>query len=159
MKQILMWGLAFVVGIAVGAGGIVKGFPSLLSKKPAPIVVADPYNPSKAVPVSFTGLESNLAGGSHYINFSLTFSVMPAALATQGGNAGAGGGGTGGTGNSDLNARIQNALLSLARSTSYHQLNAPGGVSTFKSEVSLVLQSIFGPNTVGHIYFPSFLTQ
>lgn len=159
MKQFVMWGLAFVVGVAVGAGGIIKGFPALLSKRPAPIVVAAPYNPAKAVPVSFSSLQSNLAGGGHYINFSITFSVMPAALSTLGGKPSAGGSGTSGTGNPDLDARIQNALLNLARSTSYATLNAPGGMSTFKSEASLVLQSIFGPDTIGHIYFPTFLTQ
>jgi flagellar basal body-associated protein FliL len=159
IQRIGMFLVIFVVGVLVGAGGIVEGFPALLSHKPAPIVEAVPYNPLKAVPVSYTGIESDLDGGQHYVDFSLTFSVMPQALTTQGGAAQSSSSGTSGTGNALLDAKVENDLLNLARSTTYQQLSSPGGVDTFKAQVSVVLQSIFGPDTIGDVYFPSFLIQ
>ena len=159
IKRMGMFVLMFVVGLLVGAGGIVEGFPALLSHKPAPIVEAAPFNRLTAVPVTYTGLPSTLSGGQHYLSYSLTFSVMPEALAAQGATAPASGSGTSGTGDPELDAKVENGLVSLARSTSYQQLTSAGGEDTFKAEVSLVLQSIFGPGTVGDIYFPSFMTQ
>ncbi len=159
IKRIGMFVLIFLAGVVIGAGGIVKGFPALLSHKPAPIVEALAFNALKAVPVSYTGLESDLAGGKNYLSYSLTFSIMRQALTAQGGTPSSGSSTTSGTGNPVLDAKVENALLNLARSTSYQELSASGGEETFKAQVSLVLQSIFGPGTIGDVYFPTFLTQ
>lgn len=161
MKRIMMLVLIFIGGLVVGAGGIVEGFPALLSHQPAPIVEAEPFSSTKAVPVSYTGLQANLNGGGHYLSYSLTFSVMPQALTALGGvaSSGSGSSSSSGTGNTSLDAKIENDLISLAHSTSYAQLTAPGGEATFKAQVSVVLQSIFGPGTIGPIYFPSFMYQ
>ena len=91
MKRIALLVLTFVVGLMAGAGGIVEGFPALLSHKPAPIVESVPFNPLDAVPLSYTNLQSNLGGGGqHYISFGVTFSIMPQALAAQTGSAASG---------------------------------------------------------------------
>ncbi|MCY0865282.1 MAG: flagellar basal body-associated FliL family protein [Sulfobacillus sp.] len=160
MKKVLVYLIVFILGVAGGAAGIIFLDPSLLSHQPAPVVEALPYNPSQAVSVTETGIESNLSGNVHYVNFDVEFQVMPQALTGAGGTAsGSGSSGSGGTGSPVLDARIRNALIALARSTTYQQLTSSGGMTVFKAEVSTVLQSIFGPGTIGNIYFPSFLTQ
>lgn len=158
VKRILGFFLVFVIGVAVGAVGLIKGDPSLLSKRPAPVVESLPVNPLTAISVTEANIESNLAGSSHYVRFDVEFLVAPQALKAQGGNS-QGGGSSGGTGSAALDARIRNALIDLARATTYSELTNSGGLSTFRLRVSEVLQSIFGPGTVAHIYFPTLVTQ
>jgi flagellar FliL protein len=148
----------FIIGLALGAGGIIKFEPSLLSKTPAPVVVSAPFNAKTAVSVTETGIQSNLAQTSHYINFDLEFQVSGPALTTAGGSAAAAAGGTG-TGSTSLDAEIRNKLIALARSTPYSEFTSSGGLTVFKSQVSDILQSIFGPGTVQNIYFSNLLTQ
>ncbi len=158
MRNIIIYLVILIIGVGVGAGGIIYLEPSLLSKTPAPVVESIPYNAAKAVPITETNIESNLANSSHYIRFDLQFSVAPPALISAGGSATAAAGGTG-TGSAALDAKIRNAMINLARSTTYGQLTTSGGVSTFKLLVKEVLQSIFGPGTIGPIYFPNLITQ
>lgn len=120
-----------------------------------PPPISQTFSAKAAAPIAFTSVQSNLAASGHYINFSVTFSVMKANLVARGGLAGS----SSGTGNADLDAQIQNALLNLARSTSYQELTQTGGESVFKQGVSVALQSIFGPGSIGNIYFPTFLLQ
>ncbi|MBX5467174.1 MAG: flagellar basal body-associated FliL family protein [Firmicutes bacterium] len=159
MKKLLLPLLALIIGIGIGVAGSKFLLPGHgLKPGTTPTATAPAFNPKQAVAIQFDSVQSNLADSGHYINFSLSFSVMPTVLTAQGGVASAAAG-SGGTGNAALDARIRNALLNLARSTSYQQLLSSGGVSTFKREVSLVLQSIFGPGTVHDIYFSQFLVQ
>jgi len=85
-------------------------------------------------------------------NFSLSSGSDRSGGSAQGASGG-------GTGSPALDARIRNALINLARSTSYSQLNSSGGTATFRLQVDEVLQSVFGPGTIGRVYFPSLLTQ
>lgn len=158
MRNVIIYFVILIVGIGVGAGGIIYLEPSLLSKTPAPVVESIPYNAAKAVPITETNIESNLSNPSHYIRFDLQFSVAPEALTSAGGSATAAAGGTG-TGSAALDAKIRNAMINLARSSAYSQLIASGGISTFKLQVKEVLESIFGPGTVGHVYFSNLITQ
>lgn len=158
MKKILAYVLVLVLGLAIGAGGIIFFEPSLLSKAPAPVVESLPFNPKTAVSVTESDIESNLSVPNHYISFELEFSVAPQALQAQGGSATAASGGTG-TGSANLDAKIRNAMINLARSTSYGQLTSSGGLATFKAEIKEILEGIFGPGTIGQVYFPSLMTQ
>ncbi len=158
MRKVMIYLLVWIVGIAMGAGGIIYLEPSMLSKAPAPVVESLPYNPQTAVPITESDIESNLSNVNHYINFTLEFSVAPQALTTAGGSATAAAGGTG-TGSTTLDAKIRNAMINLARSSSYGQLTSTGGLSTFKEQVTEVLEAIFGPGTIGQVYFPSLMTQ
>ncbi|AUW94961.1 MAG: flagellar basal body protein FliL [Sulfobacillus thermosulfidooxidans] len=158
MKKFLVFVLVFLLGAGAGAAGLIFGDPSLLSHAPKPVVEALPYNPLTAVSVTESGIESNLGSSGHYVSFNVEFDVALAALTSQGGSkAGAEGGS--GTGSPVLDARIRNDLINLARSTPYHEFTASGGLSTFKTQVRTVLESIFGPNTIGPIYFSSLMTQ
>lgn len=157
IKRILLYGLILIIGAIGGASGIVFGAPSLLSHAPRPVVESAPFNSAKAISITESGIQSNLSGSNHYVRFDVEFLVSPPALIAQGGSAqGASGGGTG---SPALDARIRNALINLARSTSYSQLNSSGGTATFRLQVDEVLQSVFGPGTIGRVYFPSLLTQ
>lgn len=158
MRNVIIYLVILIIGVGVGAGGIIYLEPSMLSKTPAPVVEAIPYNAAKAVQITETNIESNLSNPSHYIRFDLQFAVAPQALKSAGGNATAAAGGTG-TGSPGLDAKIRNAMINLARSSSYSQLTASGGISTFKLQVKEVLESIFGPGTVGQVYFPNLITQ
>ncbi len=158
MRNIIIYLVILIIGVGTGTGEIIYLYPSLLSKAPAPVVESIPYNAAKAVPITETNIESNLSNPSHYIRFDLQFSVEPQALTSAGGNATAAAGGTG-TGSSRLDAKIRNALINLARSSSYSQITTSGGVSTFKLQVKEVLESIFGPGTIGQVYFPNLITQ
>ncbi|MCY0881902.1 MAG: flagellar basal body-associated FliL family protein [Firmicutes bacterium] len=161
MKKIVGYILAFVLGLAGGAAGLIFGDPSLLSHTPAPVIQAVPYNSQKAVPIAESNVESNLSSSGHYVRFDLEFSVMPQALTAAGvpASSSSSGSGSGTTLPAALNAKVLNALTNLARSTSYQQLESSGGVATFKAETTEVLESIFGPNSVGNVYFSTFLTQ
>ncbi|PSR23367.1 MAG: flagellar basal body protein FliL [Sulfobacillus acidophilus] len=158
MKKMLLFAVIFIVGLAVGAGGIIFLEPSMLSHTPAPVVLSAPFNPKTAVSVTESGIESNLAQTDHYISFDLEFQVSPAALTSAGGSASGAAGGSG-TGSATLDAQIRNELIALARSTSYAALTSSGGLTVFKAEVSEILQSIFGPGQVQNIYFSDLLTQ
>jgi flagellar basal body-associated protein FliL len=158
LKKILVYLVTFIVGLAAGAAGIVFLEPSLLSHTPPPIVEAVPFNPKTAVSVTESDIQSNLAGIGHYVSFDLEFQVMPQALTAAGGSV-AGAAGGSGTGSPVLDAKIRNQLIALARSTTYGELTSSGGLTVFKDEVSEILQSIFGPDTVGNIYFSDLLTQ
>ena len=127
MKKILLYVLVLVLGLAIGAGGIIYLEPSLLSKTPAPVVESLPFNQKTAVSVTEAEIESNLSFPNHYISFEIEFSVTPQALMAQGGIATAASGGTG-TGSANLDAKIRNAMINLARSTSYAQLTSSGGL-------------------------------
>ncbi len=159
MKKILLFLMIFVVGLAVGAGGIIKLEPSLLSHSPAPVVEAAPFNSKTAVSVTETGIQSNLAQAQHYISFDLEFEVTPAALTAAGGSVTAAAGGAGGTGSPKLDADIRNQLIALARSTSYAEFTNSGGLTVFRDQVSTILESIFGPGTIRDVYFSNLLTQ
>lgn len=151
--------IALIVGVVIGAGGVMFGLPGHTAKSQSNSAAdLQAYNPKQAVTLQFNTINSNLADSGHYINFSVSFSVMPAVLQAQGGVV-ASGAGSGGTGSPVLDAKIRNALLDLSRSTTYGQLTSSGGVSTFKREVSVVLQSIFGAGTVHDVYFSQFLIQ
>lgn len=158
MKRILMLVGIFIVGLAIGAGGIIKFEPSLLSKTPPPVVEAAPFNAKTAVSITESGIESNLAQTTHYISFDLEFQVAGPALTAAGGSASAAAG-SGGTGSAPLDAEIRNQLIALARSTPYAEFSNSGGLTVFKDQVSEVLQSIFGPGTVQNVYFSNLLTQ
>ena len=158
MKRILIFVAIFVVGLAIGAGGIIKFEPSMLSHAPPPVVESAPFNPKTAVSVSETGIQSNLAQTNHYINFDLEFEVSGSALTSAGGSATAATGGSG-TGSAQLDAQIRNQLIALARSTPYSEFTTSGGLTVFKDQVSEILQSIFGPGTVQNVYFSNLLTQ
>ena len=159
MKKILLFVIIFVVGLGAGAGGIITLEPSMLSKTPAPVIQSVPFDAKTAVSVSETSIQSNLAGNNHYVSFDLEFSVMPAALTSAGGSATAGSSGGSGTGSAQLDAEIRNQLIALARSTPYSLFSTSGGLTVFKAEVSEVLQSIFGPGSIGNVYFSNLLTQ
>ena len=158
MKRILLFVIIFVVGLGVGAGGIVTLFPSMLSHTPPPVIQSAPFDPKTAVSITETGIQSNLAQSSHYVSFDLEFQVSPAALASAGGSAASASGGTG-TGSPSLDAEIRNQLIALARSTNYSEFSTSGGLTVFKAQVSDILQSIFGPGSVQNIYFSNLLTQ
>ncbi len=158
MKKVLVFVLIFLFGAGAGAAGLIFGAPSLLSHKPRPIVASLPYNPSQAVGVTETGIESNLATSGHYVRFDLEFSVTKEALNAQGGSSAGAQGGTG-TGSPQLDAKIRNDLINLVRSIPYGEFTSSGGLSTFKTQVKGVLESIFGPGTIGPIYFSSLMTQ
>lgn len=158
MKRILVFVAIFVLGLAVGAGGIIKFKPSMLSHTPPPVILSAPFDAKTAVSVTETGIQSNLAQTNHYISFDLDFQVSPAALTSAGGSAASASGGTG-TGSSALDAEIRNQLIALARSTPYSEFANSGGLSVFRDQVSEILQSIFGPGTVQKIYFSNLLTQ
>lgn len=158
MKKLLLFLIIFIVGLGAGAAGIIFLEPSLLSHTPAPVIEAVPFSAKTAITVTETGIQSNLANNSHYISFDLNFQVMPAALTAQGGTA-AGASGGSGTGSAELDAKIRNELIALARSTPYSEFTSSGGLTVFKSQVSDILQSIFGPGSVSGIYFSNLLTQ
>ncbi|MCL4318977.1 MAG: flagellar basal body-associated FliL family protein [Firmicutes bacterium] len=158
MKKVLIFLLIFLLGAGSGAAALILGAPSLLSHKPSPIVASLPYNPSQAIGVTETGIESNLSTSGHYVRFDLEFSVTKEALRAQGGSATQAQGGAG-TGSPELDAKIRNDLISLARSLPYGEFSSSGGLSTFKTQVKGVLESIFGPGTIGPIYFSSLMTQ
>ncbi len=159
MKRILLFVGIFIVGLAIGAGGIIKFEPSLLSHAPAPVIESAPFNPKTAVSVTESSVESNLAGGQHYINFNVTFEVTPAALTALGGSATAAASGSGGTGSPQLDAEVRNQLIALCRATPYSLFSSSGGLTVFKDEVTEILESIFGPGTVRNVYFSNLLTQ
>lgn len=158
MKKVLIYVVIFLFGSGSGAAALVLGAPSLLSHNPRPVVASVPYNPATAIGVTQTGIESNLATSGHYIRFDVEFSVTKAALLAQGGSTAAAQGNTG-TGSAQLDAKIRNSLINLARSTPYQELTQSGGLSTFKTQVKGVLESIFGPGTIGPVYFSSLMTQ
>lgn len=158
MKKILLFVIIFIVGLGAGAAGIVFLEPSMLSHTPPPVIASVPFNSKTAVSVTETGIQSNLAGNSHYVSFDLEFQVAGPALKSAGGTAAASSGSSG-TGSAALDAQIRNQLIALARSTSYTEFSSSGGLTVFKSQVSDVLQSIFGPGTVKNIYFSNLLTQ
>lgn len=158
MKKILLFIVIFIVGLGAGAAGIVFLEPSLLSRTPAPVIESVPFSAKTAIAVTETGIQSNLAGNSHYVSFDLEFEVMPAALKAAGGMATAASGSSG-TGSAVLDAKIRNQLIALARSTPYTEFTSSGGITVFKDQVSRVLQSIFGPGSVSDIYFSKLLTQ
>ncbi len=158
MKKILLFIVIFIVGLAAGALGIVFMEPSMLSHTPAPVIESVPFSSKKAVPVTETGIQSNLASNSHYVSFDLEFEVMPEALKSAGGTATASSGSSG-TGSALLDAKIRNQLIALARSTPYTEFTSSGGITVFKDQVSEILQSIFGPGSVSNIYFSNLLTQ
>lgn len=154
----LLFLVIFVVGLGAGAAGIVFLEPALLSHTPAPVIEAVAFNAKKAVTVTESGIQSNLAGNSHYVSFDLTFEVMPVALTAAGGSTAGASGGTG-TGSPELDAKIRNQLIALARSTPYTEFSSSGGLTVFKAQVQNVLQSVFGPSSVEDIYFSNLLTQ
>lgn len=158
MKKLLVFVLVFVLGAGAGAAALIFGVPSLLSHTPKPVVEALPYNPLTAIPVTESGIQSNLGSSGHYVSFNLEFDVALPALTAQGGTKAGADGGTG-TGSTVLDAKIRNDLINLARSTPYHEFTTSGGLSTFKVQVKTVLESVFGPGTVGPVYFSSLMTQ
>ncbi|NMP23076.1 flagellar basal body-associated FliL family protein [Sulfobacillus harzensis] len=158
MKKILLFVIVFIVGLGAGAAGIIFMEPSMLSHTPPPVIESVPFNPQTAVPITETGIQSNLAGNTHYVSFDLEFEVMPAALKSAGGTATASSGSTG-TGSALLDAKIRNQLIALARSTPYSEFTSSGGITVFKDQVSTILQSIFGPGSVSDVYFSNLLTQ
>ena len=158
MKKVLVFILVFILGAGAGAASLIFGAPSLLSHKPRPIVASLPYNPAQAVPVTETGIESNLGTAGHYVRFDLEFSVTKEALLAQGGSSSQAQGGSG-TGSPELDVKIRNDLISLARTIPYAELTSSGGLSSFRTQVKGVLESIFGPGTIGPIYFSSLMTQ
>lgn len=157
MKKLLLFLVVFVLGLGSGAAGVIFLMPSLVGKGSGVTVQARSFHVSQAVSVTESGVESNLSDGNHYVRMDVEFLVMPQALSAQGGKAS--GSGSGGTGSAVLDARIRNALIDLCRSTSYTSLTSSGGLSRFKANVLGQLEVIFGPGTVGHVYFPSILTQ
>lgn len=155
MKRLIVLVLVFVLGVGSGGGAMFMFGKTVLGQGAAPPA---PFNAATAVSVVESSIQSNLAGGSHYVRFSVQFTVAPAALVAAGGTV-AGAKGGAGTGSALLDAKIQQDLVELARSTSYTAVTSAGGMSTFRRLVQLVLESVFGNGTIGQVYFPSFLTQ
>jgi flagellar FliL protein len=158
VKKILIFVLIFLLGAGAGAAGLVFGAPALLSHAPKPVIEALPYNPETAVSVTESAIESNLGSSGHYLSFNLEFDVTPAGLRSQGGTT-AGAAGGSGTGSPVLDAKIRNDLINLARSMPYNEFTSSGGLSTFKIQVKTVLEGVFGPGSIGPIYFSSLMTQ
>lgn len=164
MKGIIRLLIPFIAGLAIGAGGLYFGLPHVIHSRAlaAAKVKLDPtpFDAKTAILVTEQKIESNLADQGHYISFSLSFQVSPTAFTAQGGNAtAASSSGNGGTGSALLDAEIQNDVINVLRSTSYASLATSGGLDALKSEISTVLQSIFGPGTIGSIYFSNLVTQ
>lgn len=154
MRKILLPLLTLIVGMAIGAAGMRYLHPAQGHAVARPTLTVETFSANHAVPLSITSVQSNLAGGKHYINFSVAFSVMRQNFQAVNGKAGAKA-----TLSPELTARLRNALLNLSRSTSFSQLTQGGGEAVFKQGVSVALQSVFGPGSVGKIYFPNFLLQ
>ncbi len=155
MKRLMGWLLIFVLGAAAGGGAMVVFGRSGLGPTAA---AAAAFNPRTAVTVTESSVQSNLAGGTHYVRFTVQFTVSPQALVAAGGTV-AGAKGGAGTGSAQLDGEIQQDLVELARATSYTAVTSAGSMSTFRRMVKVVLESVFGNGTIGQVYFPSFLTQ
>ncbi len=151
-----------VVGVAVGAAAVYFGLPTMIHARAVAAaevkLTPQPFHAATAAVVTEGPIESNLAGAGHYVSLTLSFQVSASALAAAGGSAAAGGGSTG-TGSALLDGRIDNLVTDVLRQTTYSQLQGSGGVSTLKARISEVLQSVFGPGTIGAVYFSKLVTQ
>jgi flagellar basal body-associated protein FliL len=163
VKGIIRLLIPFLAGLAIGAGGIYFGLPHMVHAR---VLAAEkakfdpaPFDAKTAVLVTEPKIESNLADQGHYISFALSFQVSPTAFTAAGGSASAAGASGSGTGSALLDAEIQNDVINVLRSTSYASLSTSGGLAALKSEISTVLQSIFGPGAIGAIYFSNLVTQ
>ena len=152
-----------LVGVVVGAAGVYFGVPTVIHSRAVAAaevkLTPKPFNAATAAVVTEGPIESNLAGTGHYASLTLSFQVSAGALAAAGGSAAGGSGGTGGTGSPLLDGRIDNLVTDILRETTYTQLQDSGGVSALKASVSEVLQSVFGPGTIGAVYFSKLVTQ
>lgn len=153
--------LAFLAGLVVGAAGLYFGLPTVIHSRAVAAAEVklkpQPFDAKTADVITEGPIQSNLADAGHYVSLSFSFQVSPSAFAAAGGS-GAGGGSTG-TGSTLLDARIQNLVTDILRSTSYTSLEQSGGTSVLKARLSAALQSIFGPGTIGAIYFTNLVTQ
>lgn len=161
MKKVLMFLIVFLLGLAGGAAGMYYGMPAMIHARAVAAakvkLTPTPFNAAKAILVTESGLQSNLASPGHYIRMDLSFQVSPTAYQAQGGTTA--GGASGGTGSPLLDARIQNMVLDILRSYSFQAVSTSGGLSALKVQISTGLQSIFGPGTIGHVYFSNLVTQ
>ena len=163
VKSLLRLVLIFLVGLVVGAGGVYFGVPSVVHARAEAAAKVKlqptPFNPKTAVVVTESNLQSDLADPGHYIDLTLSFQVSEAAFVAAGGNPAAAQSGSGGTGSPLLDAKIDNAVIDVLRSTSYGALSSSGGLAVLKMDISTALQSLFGPGTIGGVYFSNLVTQ
>jgi flagellar basal body-associated protein FliL len=161
MGSVVRTGIIFVVGVVVGAGALYLGMPAVVHARAVAAAEAKvtpaPFNAADATVVTVGPIESNLASAGHYVSLSLSFQVSTRAFIAAGGSAG--GAGSTGTGSPLLDARIDNLVTDILRATSYGALEQSGGVSVLKASISTALQSVFGPGTIGAVYFNSLVTQ
>lgn len=162
MRGLIRTVATLLVGVVVGAAGVYLGLPTVIHSRAVAAaevkLTPKPFNAATAAVVTEGPIESNLAGTGHYASLTLSFQVSASALATAGGSA-AGGSGSTGTGSPLLDGRIDNLVTDILRETSYSQLQQSGGVSALKASISTVLQSVFGPGTIGAVYFSKLVTQ
>jgi flagellar FliL protein len=162
MRGLIRTVATLVVGVAVGAAGVYYGLPGMIHSRAVAAaevkLTPNPFNAATAAVVTEGPIESNLAGAGHYASLTLSFQVSASALATAGGSAAASSGSTG-TGSPLLDGRIDNLVTDILRQTTYSQLQQSGGVSALKASISTVLQSVFGPGTIGSVYFSKLVTQ
>lgn len=160
MRGLIRTMATLLVGVAVGAAGVYYGLPGMIHSRAVAAaevkLTPKPFNAATAAVVTEGPIESNLAGAGHYASVTLSFQVSASALATAGGNAAAS---SGGTGSPLLDGRIDNLVTDILRQTTYSQLQQSGGVSALKASISEVLQSVFGPGTIGAVYFSKLVTQ
>lgn len=161
MVRVLKIGIIFVLGVVVGAGALYLGMPAVVHARAVAAAVAKlkptPFNAADATVVTEGPIESNLGSAGHYVSLSLSFQVSTSALTAAGGLPGDSG--STGTGSPLLDARIDNLVTDILRATSYGTLAQSGGVSVLKASISTALQSVFGPGTIGAVYFNSLVTQ
>lgn len=119
--------------------------------------VAAPFVAQKATLITEGPVTSNLAGGTHYIQLTISFGVMPAALTKVG--AVPPGAGTAGTGNPALDAHILAAITALCRQTRYSTLGTPAGLRHFAEALHHVIAVYFPARSVGPVLLTSLVTQ
>ncbi len=161
MRGLIRTVLTLLVGVAVGAAGVYFGIPSVIHARAVAAAEVKlkpkPFSAATAAVVTEGPIESNLADAGHYASVTLSFQVSSSALAAAGGTVAASG--AAGTGSALLDGRIDNLVTDVLRSTTYGQLQNSGGVSALKASITTVLQSVFGPGTIGAVYFSKLITQ
>lgn len=150
MRRLL---LAIAVVVLLGGGGFLWWH-----GHSRPASAADPpYIAKQAVLITEGPVTSNLAGPVHYIQLTVSFGVMPAALAQVGGKPPSPGGS--GTGNPTLDAHLLAAITLLCRQTSYASLQTTAGLRAFANRLHRAIAAQFPPSSVGPVLLTNLVTQ